>query len=62
MNDEKVVGAEKKKINKKQVPNKSKKASKKANKYIKFWEKIKNKQENQKNNIIESYKQSLNDS
>ena len=32
MNDEKVVGAEKKKINKKQVPNKSKKASKKANK------------------------------
>lgn len=35
---------------------------KKANKYIKFWKKIKNKQENQKNNIIESYKQSLNDS
>ena len=32
MNDEKLVGAEKKKINKKQVPNKSKKASKKANK------------------------------
>lgn len=32
MNDEKVVGVEKKKINKKQVPNKSKKASKKANK------------------------------
>ncbi len=32
MNDEKVVGTEKKKANKKQVPNKSKKASKKANK------------------------------
>ena len=32
MNDEKLVGAEKKKINKKQVPNKSKKTSKKANK------------------------------
>ena len=32
MNDEKVVGVEKKKANKKQVPNKSKKTSKKANK------------------------------